>query len=89
MKELLFFYGLECPHCIRMEKFVDRLVHEGYQIRKVEVWHDEGNNKMLEELDCTDEPCGGVPFFINQKTCETLCGEFTYKQIKKWADGEK
>ena len=86
--ELLFFYGLECPHCIRMEKFVDKLNKEGYKIKKIEIWHDEDNNKMLEKLDCEEEPCGGVPFFLNQKSCKTVCGEAKYAELKKWAEGE-
>ncbi len=86
MKDLLFFYGTECPHCIRMEKLVDKLVVEGYTIKKVEIWHNEKNNKMMEEMDCEPEPCGGVPFFLNQVSGKTVCGEVTYKELKKWAD---
>ena len=88
-KELLFFYGLECPHCLRMEKFVDKLAKEdGHKIRKVEIWHDEENNKMMEKLDCEEEPCGGVPFFLNQHSGNTVCGEVTYKELKEWAEGK-
>jgi len=85
MKDLLFFYGLECPHCIVTEKFVDKLIKEGINIKKVEVWHNKENDKMLMELDIGDDMCGGVPFFINQNTNKTICGEATYKEIKKWA----
>lgn len=87
-QELLFFYGTECPHCIRMEKHVDKLVKEGYTIRKIEIWHNEENSKLLEKLDCEDEPCGGVPFFLNQKTGKTVCGEVKFEELKKWAEGE-
>lgn len=87
-KELLFFYGLECPHCLHMEKFVDKLNKEGHIVRKIEIWHNEDNNKMMEKLDCEEEPCGGVPFFLNQNTCKTVCGEVTYEELKKWAKGE-
>lgn len=89
MADLLFFYGLECPHCLRMEKILNKLIkEEGYKVEKIEIWHNEENNKMLEELDCEDEPCGGVPFFLNQKTHKTLCGEVTAKEIKEWAEGK-
>lgn len=88
-KELLFFYGTECPHCIRMEKILDKLIkEEGVTVRKIEIWHNEENNKLLEKLDCESEPCGGVPFFLNKKTCKTICGETTYKELKEWAKGE-
>ncbi len=87
-KELLFFYGTECPHCLRMEKFVDKLTKEGHKIKKIEIWHNKENNKMMEKLDCEAEPCGGVPFFLNQNTGKIVCGEVTYKELKSWADGE-
>jgi len=88
MKEILFFYGSDCPHCIDVEKHVDRLISEGVDIKKVEVWHNKENDKILVELDKGDNTCGGVPFFLNQKTGKTICGEATYKEIKKWAEGE-
>jgi hypothetical protein len=88
MKDLIFFYGLECPHCIRIEKLVDKLNTAGYTIKKVETWHNKKNEDLFEKLDCEDEPCGGVPFFLNQNTGKTVCGEVTYKELKEWADGK-
>ena len=86
---LLFFYGLECPHCIRMEKLIDKLIkEEGYHVEKIEIWHNADNNKMLEVLDCEPEPCGGVPFFLNQKSKGTICGEVKYKELKQWAEAD-
>ena len=88
MKDLLFFYGLECPHCISMESIVDKLINEGYNIKKLEVWHNEENDKLLENLDKGDECCGWVPFFLNQNTKKTICGEGDYKEVKNWAEGK-
>jgi hypothetical protein len=94
MEKLLFFYGLECPHCRKMEKLVDRLNLEGYTIKKVETWHDKENEKLFERLDkeCAvregGEECGGVPFFMNQKSGKFICGEVSYKKLKDWADGK-
>jgi len=85
MKNLLFFYGLECPHCISSEKFVDQFISEGLDIKKIEVWHNKENDKMLEELDKGDDCCGGVPFFLNQNNGQTICGEASYEEIKTWA----
>jgi hypothetical protein len=85
MKDLLFFYGLGCPHCIAPEKHVDKLISEGVDIKKVEVWNNKDNDKMLTELDVGENMCGGVPFFLNQNTGKTICGEATYKEIKDWA----
>ena len=87
-KEILFFYGSDCPHCVDTEKYVDKLINEGVYIKKVEVWHNKENDAILEKLDVGDDSCGGVPFFLNQKTGKTICGEATYKQIKNWAEGK-
>ena len=84
-ENLLFFYGSECPHCLLAEKFVDILILEGFSIKKLEVWYNEGNDKLLEELDKGENSCGGVPFFFNQNNGKTLCGEVLYEEIKEWA----
>jgi glutaredoxin len=88
MKNLLFFYGLECPHCKRMEKHVDKLITEGFEFEKIEIWHNKENEETMVKLDCEDEPCGGVPFFLNQTTHKTVCGEVPFKQLKEWAEGK-
>jgi len=88
MKDLIFFYGLECPNCVPMEAIVDKLINEGINIKKVEVWHNKENDKILEELDCGDEPCGGVPFFLNQNNSKTICGEASLKEVRNWAEGK-
>jgi hypothetical protein len=87
-KNLLFFYGIDCPHCVDTEKCVDRLVGEGLDIKKVEVYQNKENDKWLMELDVGENICGGVPFFLNQHTGKTICGEVTYRQIKNWAEGK-
>ncbi len=85
---LINFYGTECPHCIKMHEFLDRLEkEEGIKVEKVEVWHNEENMKKLEALDKENE-CGGVPFFVNTETGGSICGEATYKEIKDWAQGK-
>ena len=34
-QDLLFFYGTECPHCIRMDKLLDKLKkEEGIKVEK-------------------------------------------------------
>lgn len=85
-KNLLFFYGLDCPHCIVVEKYVDTLIKEGFDIKKLEVWNNKENDSLMIELDKGENMCGGVPFFLNQKTGETICGEATYKELKNWAN---
>ena len=88
MKDLMFFYGLECTHCIVVEKHVDKLIDEGFKIKKIEIWHNKENDKLMGELDIGENMCGGVPFFLNQNSGKTICGEGTFKEIKKWAEGK-
>lgn len=88
-KDLLFFYGLDCSHCIISEKHVDKLIKEGFGIKKLEVWNNKENDELMMELDKGDNMCGGVPFFLNQITGDIICGESTYKEIKNWAKGLK
>ncbi len=81
---LIMFFGTECEHCAKMEKLVQKLEKEiGVSVIRLEVWHDKENRKTMEELDI--EPCDGVPFFLNQETEKTLCGEGTYDELKTWA----
>jgi hypothetical protein len=87
-KELLFFYGLDCPHCEEAIRVVNDLIIDGFDIKKLEVWYNEENDRILEELDNGEDCCGGVPFFLNQKTGKTLCGEAPEKEIRAWAEGK-
>lgn len=80
------FYGSECPHCQKMRKLTDKLMQEFPEIvvERKEVWHDKKNMELIKKLD-KDDGCGGVPFFYNDKTKASLCGEVKYSEIKEWA----
>ena len=71
-----------------MEKLVNRLIDEGFYIEKKECWHNKENEELFVKMDCEDEPCGGVPFFVNKKTGKTVCGEVSYEELKNWAEGK-
>lgn len=87
MKNLLEFYGEECPHCIKMHELVVRLEkEEGLKVEAKEVWHNADNEKEMSQYDC--DLCGGVPFFFNTETKKYICGEADYETLKKWAKGE-
>ena len=87
MSDLLEFFGTECSHCNAMKPLVEKLEQEiGVKLDKFEVWHNEENAKKLEELDKGE--CGGVPFFINMKTGQKICGAVSYEQLKEWAEGK-
>jgi thiol-disulfide isomerase/thioredoxin len=85
--DLIEFYGTECPHCIRMDPLIQRLEEETrLKIKRLEVWHNEANAKLLEQFD--KGFCGGVPFFFNKKTGKWICGSTSYENLKKWATSE-
>ena len=84
---LIQFFGTECSHCHAMDPLVARLQDEqGVTIRKLEVWHNEENAKLMREYD--KGYCGGVPFFFNTKMGTWLCGSVSYERLRDWAQGK-
>jgi len=88
---LIEFYGRECPHCISMEPVIEELEKKlGITFKKLEVWHDEANEKeMMKYADKFMEACGGVgtPAFINVKTGAATCGAMPLEDLEKWVSG--
>ena len=81
MSHLLEFYGIECPHCVKMHDLVLRLEkEEGVKVLALEVWHNKENEQKLIKLD--KNMCGGIPFFYNTKTGNFICGDGTYEDLK-------
>lgn len=81
---LLEFYGQTCPHCVKMKPLIERLEQEeGVKVEQYEVWNSEENLAKMREYD--KGFCGGVPFFFNTETGAHICGEATYRDLKKWA----
>jgi hypothetical protein len=67
-----------------MDPLIERLeVETGLKVKKVEVWHNEANARLMREYD--KGFCGGVPFFYNKKTGKWLCGAHNYETLKNWA----
>ena len=72
-----------------MHELVERLEkEEGVEVEKIEVWHNEENEKRLLEID-NGKLCGGVPFFYNTETKKFICCDESYDILKKWAKGEE
>ena len=40
MAKVIMFYGASCPHCHHMFPIVNKLVKEGFNIEKKEVWEE-------------------------------------------------
>jgi hypothetical protein len=71
-----------------MQPLIKRLEKEAkVKVKGYEVWHNPKNIRIFEECD-KDGACGGVPFFYNTVTKESLCGEVSYAELKKWAGKE-
>jgi len=90
MKKIIMFHGQECPHCRVMHPLVDRLIAAGYNIEKLEVWHDENNaEKMREFSDIITKASGGdlpVPTFLDVEGRRAICGEMSYTDLKQWIE---
>ena len=87
MGDLIGFYGTECPHCKEMDPLIEKLEKElGVKVKKLEVWHNSVNAKLLKKIDTIN--CDGVPFFFNENTGQALCGAVPYEKLKKWALGK-
>jgi glutaredoxin len=86
--KITMFYGQECPHCHVMEHIVDKLVGEGKDIEKLEVWHNEENAKEMRK--CSEpimKACQGdlgVPVFLDKDKNRAICGELSYERLKEW-----
>lgn len=88
MSHLEEYFGLECPHCQKMQKISAKVEIElGIPFERFEVWHNSKNMSQAEERD-KEAKCGGVPFYFNTKTRKALCGEVTYEELLAWAKGE-
>ena len=86
------FHGRECPHCHIMQHIVDKLIEEGANIEKLEVWHDENNAKEMRKFSEVIMPvCGGdlgVPAFLDKEGNRAICGELSYIELKEWINKE-
>jgi len=90
MAKVIMFYGASCPHCHHMFPIVNKLVKEGFNIEKKEVWENEKNAREMRKFkDLIIPACGdglGVPSFVDLEKNKAICGEQTYKELKKWLE---
>jgi thiol-disulfide isomerase/thioredoxin len=87
INHLIEFYGTECVHCRVMTPLIEKLEkEEKVKIKKIEVWHNEANARLMQQIDRNF--CGGVPFFFNIKTGKWICGSTSYDKLKEWALGK-
>ena len=83
-KQLIEFYGRECPHCRNMEPLIERAERElDTKFERYEVWHDEENARKMDDYD--RGYCGGVPFYYNTAVDKWICGETNYEAFKAFS----
>lgn len=64
------FRGEGCPHCAEAEEFFDELNNDEeyskyYVLKDFEVWYDEDNAELMNEVaKKLDTTAGGVPFIV-------------------------
>jgi hypothetical protein len=89
-KKIIMFHGASCPHCHKTMPHVDRLIKEGVEIEKKEVWENDKNaEKMRGFKDLIVPACGdglGVPSFVDVENKKAICGEQTYEELKAWLE---
>jgi hypothetical protein len=82
---LLFFFGKGCSFTAKVEPNVAELeVSIGKRVLRLETWYDAENQKQYEAVGGPDS-CGGVPFFYNKLTKESVCGARSLDLLQAWA----
>lgn len=79
-EELVFYYSDYCSHCAVMKPIVGELEEEGYRFKKVNSGTDFVNECLNGVLS------GYVPEFVCLRTDETLLGETSKTNLKRFAD---
>jgi thiol-disulfide isomerase/thioredoxin len=48
-----FFYGEECPHCKKIEPFIDNITkkYPDVDIRRLEIWHNQTNEQIYNSVN--------------------------------------
>ena len=84
-KDLLLFYCEGCSFTKRIEPDVMEVeIKLGKQLHKLETWNSEENQKLYDEVGGTVS-CGGVPFFYNRSTKQSICGAKGLDALLAWA----
>jgi hypothetical protein len=63
--ELVFYWGIGCPHCEQARPFLDSLAREGVAVDRVEVRRDPaGRERFLAEATRLGITTPGIPLFV-------------------------
>lgn len=63
---MYLFYGNGCPHCIKLEKYLDNYLKDKPNIKlyEYEVWYNEENRNLLKEIYKINKSDSGVPYLV-------------------------
>ncbi|KAL6072786.1 Glutaredoxin domain-containing protein [Balamuthia mandrillaris] len=82
--DLLMFYGETCPFTKKALPEVQCMESAlNVKIQRLEIWNNKTNAHMFQRL--ARGKCKGVPFFVNRKTGEFVCGAAQCEVLKGWA----
>ena len=71
---MYLFYGEECPHCHALLEFLKPYLkkNENVKLYKYEVWHNEKNSKLYQEIhELLDDDSNVIPYLIIGNTILT------------------
>ena len=81
---LYFFHGDGCPHCAEEEKYLQTLNYDELKIVRYEVWYNEENAALLEQVENAFEiNRSGVPTTVIGDTVIRGYGDSTGPRIKR------
>jgi len=86
---LHFFFGQECSFTKKVEPAVNCLEKMlGQKVNRHEVWHNSTNQRLYREAGGAVR-CGGVPYFYNADTKQTICGYTSCEMLRQWAESRE
>lgn len=82
---LIYLYGESCPFTTKAKPEVQCLEMKlGKQLTKKEVWNSVENQQLYQAVG-GQKNCGGVPYFYNKGTGDSVCGARACDLLFNWA----
>jgi hypothetical protein len=86
--DLIYFYGESCPFTARAQPEIQCLeIKLGKQLTKKEVWNSVENQQLYQTVG-GQKNCGGVPYFYNKATGNSVCGARACDLLFNWAKSD-